>query len=109
MFGSGRGGMFGGEMIGISFSNPVGTWRVWDVCLCLGCGGVGGGWRVSGLVHGIGEWCCAMSVCVVSLEYLCRWHVQISVYCAHGYLHILGAPSVQSCCTLCISASCINL
>ena len=28
------------------FTNPVGIWGVWDMCLCLGCGGVRGvgGW-----------------------------------------------------------------
>ena len=38
---------------------------------------------------------CVMSV--VSLDYL---YIVLG-----GYLRILGAPSVQSCCTLCISAS----
>ena len=28
--------------LGLWFTNPVGTRGVWDVCLCLGCGGVGG-------------------------------------------------------------------
>ena len=27
--------------LGLCFSNPVETWRVLEVCLCLGCGGVG--------------------------------------------------------------------
>ena len=27
--------------LGLGFSNPVGTGGVLDVCLCLGCGGVG--------------------------------------------------------------------
>ena len=48
---------------------------------------------------------CVMSVCVVSLDYLCLWQVPVSVYCAKWILRILGAPSVQSCCTLSISAS----
>ena len=26
----------------LGFANPVGTGRVLDVCVCLGCGGVGG-------------------------------------------------------------------
>ena len=30
----------------------------------------------------MGGWCGVMSVCVVSLDYLCRWQVQVSVYCA---------------------------
>ena len=29
---------------------------------------------------GLEGWC--MSVCVVSLDYLCRWQVQVSVYCS---------------------------
>ena len=37
-------GSVGGEWIrGLGFTNPVGTGGVLDVCLCLGCGGVGGG------------------------------------------------------------------
>ena len=27
---------------GLGFTNPVGTGGVLDVCLCFGCGGVGG-------------------------------------------------------------------
>ena len=47
MFGSWRRGLRGGEwMIGmglcLGFTNPVRTGGVLDVCLCLGCGGVGG-------------------------------------------------------------------
>ena len=39
--------------------------RVWE-----GCGGV-------------------MSVCVLSLDPLCRWQVQVSVYCAtHIHVHL---------------------
>ena len=30
--------------LGLGFTNPVGTGGVLDVCLCLGCGGVGGEW-----------------------------------------------------------------
>ena len=30
--------------LGLDFTIPVGTGRVLDVCLCLGCGGVGGEW-----------------------------------------------------------------
>ena len=47
--------------LGLAFSNPVGTGRVWHVC-----SGVGG----------------VISVCVVSLDYLSRWQVQVSVQCA---------------------------
>ena len=28
--------------LGLGFTNPVGTGGVLDVCLCFGCGGVGG-------------------------------------------------------------------
>ena len=55
-----------------------------DVCLCLSCGGVasvGVEWVV-GLVYGLGGWCGVLSVCVVSLDSLCRLQVQVTVYCA---------------------------
>ena len=45
MFGSGSLGGEGGELmrgLGLGFTNPVGTGGVLDVCLCLGCGCVGG-------------------------------------------------------------------
>ena len=55
-------------------TNPVGTRGVWNVCLCLSGGGVEVLWvswvswaRV--LKGGV------VSVCVVSLDYLCRWQV----------------------------------
>ena len=34
--------------LGLGFTNPVGRGGVWDVGMCLGCGGVGGdgGWVV---------------------------------------------------------------
>ena len=38
--------------LGLGFTNPVGIGGVLDVCLCLGCGGVGGKW-VGGLVQGL--------------------------------------------------------
>ena len=38
--------------LGLGFNNPVGTGRVLDVCMCLGCGGVGGEW-VGGLDKGL--------------------------------------------------------
>ena len=46
VFGSGGVGGEGGEWmrgLGLGFANPVGTGGVLDVCLYLGCGGVGGG------------------------------------------------------------------
>ena len=30
--------------LGLGFTNPVGTGGVLEMCLCLGCGGVGGEW-----------------------------------------------------------------
>ena len=41
--------------MGLGFTNNVGTGGVLDVCLCLGCGGVGGVGRecVGGLDHGL--------------------------------------------------------
>ena len=45
VFGSGGVGVEGSEMmrgLDLCFTNPVGTGRVLDVSLCLGCGGVGG-------------------------------------------------------------------
>ena len=73
------------------------------MCLCFGCGDIGGdsGWG-GGLCQGLRGWGGGMSVCVVSLDYLCRWHVQVSVYCAR---RISAHLSVQSCCTLSIPAS----
>ena len=61
-----------------------GVYDMWDMCLCFCCGGVGGvvGKWVGGLCQGLGGWCSVMSVCVVSLDYLCRWQIQVSVYCA---------------------------
>ena len=50
--------------LGLGFTNPVGTWGVLDVCLCLGCGGVGGVGRewVGGLDQGLEGWGGVMSV-----------------------------------------------
>ena len=44
------------------------------MCLCFGFGGVGGvgGEWVGGLGQGLGGWGGVMSVCVVSLDSLCR-------------------------------------
>ena len=54
--------------LGVGFTNPVGTEGVWDMCLNLGCSGVGGV-GVSGLVHCVGSWGGDLSVCVVSLDW----------------------------------------
>ena len=59
--------------LGLDFTNSGGTWGKWDMCLCFGCGvvgGVGGEW-VGGLGQGLGGWGGVRSVCVVSLDYLC--------------------------------------
>ena len=65
--------------LGLGFTNLVGTGGVFDVCLCLGFGGVCGvgGECVCGLDQGLEGWC---YVCVSS-DYLSRL-VQVSVYCA---------------------------
>ena len=42
---------------------------------------VGNEW-VGGLEQGLEEWGGVMPVSVVSLDYLCKWQVQVSVYCA---------------------------
>ena len=54
----GRRGWRGGEWmrgLGLGFTNHVRTGGVLDVCLCLGCGDVGGvgGERVGGLDQGL--------------------------------------------------------
>ena len=48
-------------MRGLGFTNPVGTGGVLDMCLCFGCGGVGGEW-VGGLDQGLEGCCGVMSV-----------------------------------------------
>ena len=48
----------GGELmieLGLGFTNPVWTGEVLDMCLCFGCGGVGGQW-VGGLDQGRERW-----------------------------------------------------
>ena len=84
-----RGGVggVGGEWVtglGLGSTNSRGTWGKWDMCLCFGCGGMGGvgGEWVDGLGQGLGGWGGVMSVCAVSLNFLCIWQVQVSVYCA---------------------------
>ena len=62
-FVSGRRGWRGGEWmrgLGLDFTNRVGTGGVLDVCLCLGCGCVGGVGRELG--PGSGGWGSVMSV-----------------------------------------------
>ena len=57
--------------LGLGFSISRGPWGKWG--LCFGCGGVCGvrGELVGGLDQGLGGWGGVMSVCVVSLDYLC--------------------------------------
>ena len=59
--------------LGLGFTNSGGTWGKCDMCLCFGYGGVGGvgGEWVGCLTQGLGGWFGVMSVCVVSLYYLC--------------------------------------
>ena len=92
VFGSGRCVSRG---LGIGFTNPVGTGIVLDVCLCLGLRWCrwGLGMRLGPGSGGVG-WCYVYVGCESGI--LCK---------ADGYLHIVGAPSVQLCCTLSISAS----
>ena len=81
--------------LGLGFTNPVGTGEC-CTCVCfLGCRGVCGEW-IWGLDQGLEGWCYVS----VSPNSLCRWQVQVSVFVLGGYLRILGAPSIQSCCTL---------
>ena len=49
--------------LGLGFTNPLGTGVVLDVCLCLGCGGVGGV-LVGGLNQGLEGWCYDCVRCV---------------------------------------------
>ena len=87
--------------------NIVGAREVLNVCLCFDCGGVGGvgGECVGSLELGMDEWSGVMSVQVVSLDFVCRCQVQVSVYCARRIPAHLRCISVQSCCTLSISPS----
>ena len=72
--------------------NPIILRNLTQECV----GGVVGG-------LGLGGWVGVMSLCVVSLDSLCRSRYLYSVL--GRFLPILGAPSVQSCCTISISAS----
>ena len=76
------------------------------VCVCFGCGGVCDGMGVDG---SLAPWSArvdgVMSVCVVSLDSCRNGRARYLCIVLAEYLRILGAPSVQSCCTLSISAS----
>ena len=63
-------GRVGGEWmrrLSLGFTNPVGTRGMWNMCL-VAVVWVG----VSGQGH-------VMPVCVVSMDSLCRWQVNVSV------------------------------
>ena len=81
VFGSGRCGWRGGLVdvrIGFGLYQSCGDWEsIGRVSVLVAVVWVGSG---KGLGPGSGAmgWC---YVCV-SLDYLCRWHVQVSVYCA---------------------------
>ena len=90
MLGSGRGGKYGGKwvrVLGLGFINLVGTGEcVTCVCVWVGVMWVVLGECMSGLVQGLGG-CSGLMyvcvcVCVMSLDYVCIWQVQVSVYCA---------------------------
>ena len=68
--------------LGSGVTNSGGTWGKWDMCLCCGYGGVRG-------------------------ERGAAWArvLEGGVALCGGFLRILAAPSVESCCTLSISAS----
>ena len=89
--------------LGLGFTNPVGISGVKDVCLChSGVGGAGGEW-IHGFDQGLERWGGVMSVWV---WIICVDGRSIYLYIViGGYMHILGAPKVQSCCTLFISGS----
>ena len=88
----------------LGFTNSGGTWGKWDMCLCFGCGGVGGEW-LGGSGQGLGEWGVVMYVCVLTFFFCVDGRSRYLHIVLGGYQRILGAPSVQSCYTLSISTS----
>ena len=113
------------DMLEIGVVRSVGG--VYDMCMCLARGGVGGVggerigfglsqfWRNMGKVGYVYvfwlQWCgwCWGRVCGwigPGRVVLCLCVLSVWIPCVDGgFLRILGAPSVQSCCTLSISAS----
>ena len=72
------------------------------MCLCLRCGDVGcvEGSRLVSFGQGLGGWGAVIYVCVVRLDYLCRWQVQVSVYCArriHAHLSFILLRLIDIC------------
>ena len=69
VFGSGRGGWGGVVRVrwvtGLGLTNSGGTWRERDMCLCFGCGCVGGvrGEWMGRLGQGLGGWCYVYVCC----------------------------------------------
>ena len=83
--------------IGVGLSQSCGNRGVLDVCLCLGCSVVVGEW--------VGAWTRIWRYDVVvrvSLDYLCRWHVQVYVYCARRIPEHLRCTLSISCFLSCI-------
>ena len=72
-----------GDVLEISVVRGVGG--VYDMCMCLARGRVGGVW---------GEWVTGLGLGLTNGGTWGKWD-----------MCILGAPSVQSCCTLSISAA----
>ena len=100
----------GGEWVtglGLGFTNSEGTWGKWDMCLCFGCGCVGGvgesRWAAWANVWegGVVLCLCVLLVWILYVDGRSRYLYIV----LGGFLLILGAPSVQSCCTLSIFAS----
>ena len=91
----------GGDWIrGMGLANPVGTGEAQDRRPRLGCGRWGVG-RGLGLGYGGVELRHAHVRCESGISDKSRYLYIVP----GGHLRILGAPSVQSCCTLWISAS----
>ena len=53
--------------LGLGFTIPVETGGVWGVCLCLGCGGVGGVGRGAGAWWWLGPGSARMGLCYVAV------------------------------------------
>ena len=77
------------------------------MCLCFGCGGAGGvGGEWVGGWSRVWEGGVVLCLCVLRVWIICVDGRSRYLYIVlGGFLRILGAPSVQSCCTLLISAS----
>ena len=76
-------GRVGGEWVtglGLGFTNSGGTWGKWDMCLCFGCGCVGG----------VGGECPAGSGRV-------RW-CYVCLCCESGFSVLMAGPGI---CILC--------